>query len=162
MLAPSIVIPLACVAWSAIQETTPPDKVVQACPGERIRMVRVSQNRSERGSQTYRAVLVVRQDDTVEVKTTRHQGQLKLNPAQKLDLEEALASFLTFRKKLLRRRPQPMFPSREGGIDFYIDVRSGNGSLRWTNTLYEQPDSIPPLFDVLEVYQYLLRPKSDD
>lgn len=162
MLTPSVVLPLACVAWSAIQESTPPEKVAHVCPGERIRMVRVSQIQTGSSTTTYRAVLVVRQDDTVEVKTSRHQGQFKLNPAQKQDLEEALASLPFMRKKLLHRRPRPLFPSRHGGIDFYIDVHSGKYSLRWTNTLYEQPDVIPPLFDVLEVYQYLLRPKSDE
>ena len=162
MLLPTVLLSLACVSFSQLADTTPPEQAVRVCPGERIRMVRISQLKTPSGKQPYRAVLVVRKDDTVAVRTSRHQGEFKLNATQKTDLVEALASLMDYRKHLFHRRQRPVHPSDHDGIDFYIEVQDGKSTLRWTNTVYEQPPAPPPLFDVLEVYQYLLKPKTDE
>lgn len=162
MLLPLALLPLACISWNQLQDTLPPKAVVHVCPGERIRMVRVSQITTPSGKKPYRAVLVVRQDDTVAVKTTRHQGEFRLSAEQKNDLRDALDVIRDYRKHMFHRLPRRVHPSDDGGIDFYIEIQDGKHSLRWSNTQYERPPAVPSLFDVLEVYQYLLSPKSDD
>lgn len=152
---------LACVPWSQMTEAVPPEKAVRLCPGELARMLRFSYWTIDEHRLPYRALLVVRSDHTVAVQTSTHKNQFTLNKAQQEDLRDALDCFPGFYKMLVQKPYKPAkLPSEEGGIDFYVELRSGKRSYRWSNTkyLFEQGYGGVPIFSNLEVWQYLLQP----
>jgi hypothetical protein len=131
----------------------PPAQAMQLKPEERLRMYK----RSRRDpSAPYRSLLIVRRDGGVTLRTLQHAAHFVLSAEQRSDLDDAIRGFdLRAFRKTPRKSPRP--PSEEGDVDYFLSFRRGGGLVRWSNTQFEFPRP-DPIFDCLEVYEYLARP----
>jgi len=130
-----------------------PTQAMQLQPAELLRLYK----RSKRDPQApYRALLIVRRDGRVTLRSLKHAARFELSAAQRSDLDDAIQGFdLRAFRKTPRKSPRP--PSEEGDVDYFLSFRRGAGLVRWSNTQFDFPRP-DPIFDCLEVYEYLARP----
>lgn len=130
-----------------------PAQAMTLQPDELLRMYKRSQRDP---SAPYRALLIVRKDNSVRLRSRVHAARFELSDSQRSDLDEAIRGFdlRTFRKTPRRdRRP----PSETGDVDYFLIFRRGRSLVRWSSTQFDFPRP-DPIFDCLEVYEYLARP----
>ena len=130
-----------------------PTQAMQLQSDESLRMFKRSQRDP---SAPYRALLIVRKDNSVTLRSLRHAARFTLNEAQRTDLDEAIAGFdLRAFRKTPRANRKP--PSEQGDVDYFVVFRRRGSIVRWSNTQFDFPRP-DPIFDCLEVYEYLARP----
>lgn len=130
-----------------------PTQAMKLQPGELLRMYK----RSKRDpSAPYRALLIVRKDNSVTLRSLKHATRVELTAAQRSDLDEAITGFdlRAFRKT---PRSDRVPPSEAGDVDYFLIFRRANRLVQWSNTQFDFPRP-DPIFDCLEVYEYLARP----
>lgn len=136
----------------------PPDLSPQAAlrmdAGDILRMYKRSLRDPAR---PYRSLVIVRRDGTVRVRTLIHGARFLLSDGQRSDLDDAVRTF-DLRRFTRAPRKSKRPPSAEGDVDYFVTLRRGGRVVSWTNTQYDFPGP-DPLFDCLEVYEYLGRPE---
>ena len=105
----------------------------------------------------YRALIAVRTDGTVIVKTNKWTRELRLDAEQKKDLKDELKR-IDYKKLTASINTSGIGPSAADGIDLYISYRKDGKVYKWDNVRYRLPGAIL-LFDMLDEFQRLATPK---